>query len=117
MKGLLIPVSGPPEILNDSLEKVKLIVFYNREPVISTFNSHCNYYRYNDIDSITQPVNVAATFFKRLYTHRYSIKNIVRGDVLVYSSFDKLPNVIDYSVPQYFVDQVASYYISDVNVF
>lgn len=116
MKGLLIPVYGSPEILNDSVDKAKMMVFYNKEPAISTFNSHCNYYRYNDIDALTQPINPIATFFKRMYTSRYVVKNVIRGDILVYSSFDKLPNIIDYSVPQYFIDQVVAFYISDANV-
>lgn len=116
MRGLLVPVSGYPEILYDDLEKVKLLIFYNHEPSLSTFNSHCNYFHYNENDSKFKPINKIATFFKRMYTHSYKMTNVIRGDILVYSSYDNLPNVVDSSVPQYFIDQVITYYLNDSDV-
>lgn len=51
-----------------------------------------------------------------MYTHSYNITNVIRGDILVYSSYDNLPNVVDSSVPQYFIDQVITYYLNDSDV-
>lgn len=116
MKGLLVPVSGYPEILYDDLEKVKLLIFHHQEPSLSTFNSHCNYFHHNENEALLKPVNKIATFLKRMYTHNYKIHNVIRGDILVYSSWDKFPNIVDASVPQYFVDQVIAYYLNDSDV-
>lgn len=104
MRGLLIPSVGTPEIITQDLHSAKLHVFSNNDVLISTFDGKCNYYHYpQNVNNFLHP-NVLATFLKRIYTNNYNI--IIRGDILVYSSVDGFPNIIDDDVPIDFLQQV-----------
>ena len=111
MRGLLIPVVGSPEIITQDLQSSKLKVFSTEDVLISTFDGKCNYYHYpQNIKNILQP-NVLATFLKRIYTNNYTLT--IRGDILVYSSADGFPNIIDDDVPIQFLQQVVLFTTTD----
>jgi hypothetical protein len=110
MRGLHIPISDFPEILNDELTKIKDMVFLNNETTIYTFNGYANFYTYTGTIYDRMQVNKIATYFKRLYSGNYSIKNVVRGPILVCGSQDGIPGIIDTSVPHSFVEQLFLYY-------
>ena len=100
----MIPTIGNPEVIIKDLQASKLHVFGGQEVSISTFDSKSNYYHYpQGLNNIHQ-TNVLATFLKRIYTNNYSL--IVKGDILVYSSIDGFPHIIDDDVPLYFLQQV-----------
>jgi hypothetical protein len=103
--GLHIPSIGTPDVLYQDLSSAKMYVFGSTDPVISTFDSKSNYYHYPQNKTNTQPINFIATFIKRMYSNNYNC--LVKGDILVYSSLDSLPHVIDDSVPMYFLQQIA----------
>lgn len=112
MRGLLIPTHGTPELLSDDLLDSKYLVFGQAETLVSTFDGRSNYYHYpQDLNNI-HPVNVIATILKRRYTNNYKL--FLKGDILVYSSSDSLPNVIDDNVDIHFLQQVLLY-IDQVN--
>lgn len=116
MRGLLIPTSGFPEMFYDDIQQVKLLTFGNENTTVSTFDGVANYIHLDYYDGLDKPVNLVATFLKRLYTKNYTMKNFIRGDVLVYSSHDHFPNIVDSSVPQYFVEQVITHYVNNAHV-
>jgi hypothetical protein len=105
MYGLWIPVNSQPEIITQDLQSSILHVFGSDDVVISTFNGEANYYHYDQKNYSHLPVNHLATVLKRIYTNNYNI--LLRGDILVYSSSDKFPHIIDDSVPFDFLQQVA----------
>jgi|APGre2960657373_1045057.scaffolds.fasta_scaffold127057_2 hypothetical protein len=113
MRGLLIPTSGFPEILYEDINEVELMIFKNQRTIVSTFDGTVNYVHLEYYSSLSKPTNVVATFLKRLYTKNYVVKNSIRGDVLVYSSSQNLPHLVNSSVPQYFVEQVISHYVNN----
>jgi hypothetical protein len=110
MRGLYIPSSGFPEILNDDLNKIKSIVFGSDDTTILTFDGYANFYIYNTEKYIYSPINQIATFFRRMYSHNYEISNVIRGPILVCGSLDGIPGIIDSSVPGYFLEQLFRYY-------
>jgi hypothetical protein len=110
MKGILIPASGYPEFMLDDIQNVKLLVFNGKTPEVATFDGISNYYQLPYLESLHYPINTVATTLKRLYTKNHNMNTVIRGDILVYSSVDHLPNVIDASVHYYFVDQVINIY-------
>ena len=105
MLGLHIPAIGTPDIIYEDLSSAKMYVFGSTDPVISSFDSKSNYYHYPENNTNIQPVNFIATFLKRIYSSNYNCT--IKGDILVYSSLDGLPHVIDDSVSMYFLQQVA----------
>ncbi len=109
MKGLYLPVDDYPQIISDQLQEAKSFVFGDKPITISTFDSLSNYYHYHNDIAINYPVNKCATYLKRLYTQNHQPLNLVRGDILVYSSIDKMPHMIDNSVHPYFIDQVMAF--------
>lgn len=112
MRGLFIPVHDYPQIISDDTQAAKSFVFGSDSTTISTFDGLSNYYHYTYEVSHKHPVNVCATYFKRLYTQNYFPLNLVRGDILVYSSSDSMPHIIDSSVLPYFIDQVMAFMAS-----
>lgn len=112
MRGLFVPVNDYPQIISDELQDAKAFVFQSDQVTISTFDSLSNYYHYTNDVSHKYPVNKCATYLKRLYTQNYSPLNLVRGDILVYSSSDSMPHIIDDSVLPYFIDQVMAFMVS-----
>ncbi len=112
MRGLFVPVDDYPQIISDEILDAKAFVFANDSVTISTFDGLSNYYHYDNSVAHKYPENVCATYLKRLYTQNYSPLNIVRGDILVYSSLDEMPHVIDASVLPYFIDQVMAFIVS-----
>ena len=111
MRGLLLSTNDYPQIISDEITDAKAFVFGSSPITISTFDGTTNYYHLID-KGLIFPVNKIATYFKRLYTQNYSPLNIVTGDVLVYSSEDSMPHIIDSSVQSYFIDQVMAYFVS-----
>jgi hypothetical protein len=109
VKGLYLPVDDYPQIISDQLQEAKFFVFGDKPITVSTFDSISNYYHYHNDIAIYYPVNKCATYLKRLYTQNYQPLNLVRGDVLIYSSVDKMPHMIDNSVLPYFIDQVMAF--------
>lgn len=108
MKHLLIPVLGYPEILTDSdLSKIMISVFGSNDVSYSTFDTVTNYVHLANQKSNLYPVNNLATYLKRMYTHNYSINNVVRGDILAYTSVSDT-----YTILPYFVDQVLHYHVT-----
>ena len=93
MKGLHVPVYGPPQILFEELQKSKLHVFGNEDTLISSLNNESSYYHYPQNYNNVHPVNVIATHLKRIYSNNYKL--IVKGDILIYSSYDGISNTID----------------------
>lgn len=112
MKGLFVPVNDYPQIISDDTQAAKSFVFGSDPTTISTFDGLSNYYHYTYEVSHKYSVNVCATYLKRLYTQNYSPLNLVRGDILVYSSLDSMPHIIDSSVLPYFIDQVMAFMVS-----
>lgn len=111
MRGLLIPAIGNPEIIIKDLNEAKLHVFSNSDILISTFDGQCNYYHYpQDHKNIHHP-NVLATFLKRIYTNNYKL--MIKGDILIYSSSDGFPHIIDDDVPIQFLQQVILFISND----
>lgn len=108
MRGLYIPVDDYPQIISDEIAAAKSFVFGSSSITISTFDGTSNYYHRIDT-GLVYPINKTATYFKRLYTQNHSPLNLVTGDVLVYSSEDSLPHIIDSSIQSYFIDQVMAY--------
>lgn len=105
MYGLWIPSNSQPEIITQDLISSILHVFGNNDVCISTFDGQANYYHYHQKQYNYLPVNHLATVLKRIYTNNYDL--LIRGDILVYSSADSFPHIIDDSVPFYFLQQVA----------
>lgn len=111
LRGLLLSTNDYPQIISDDISDAKAFVFGSSPITISTFDGTSNYYHLID-KGLIFPVNKIATYFKRLYTQNYSPLNIITGDVLVYSSEDSMPHIIDFSVQSYFIDQVMAYFVS-----
>lgn len=112
MKGLFLSVDDYPQIISDDIQDAKSFVFGSQPTTISTFDGLSNYYHYDYSLSHKYPVNICATYLKRLYTQNYSPLNLVRGDILVYSSSDAMPHIVDSSVLPYFINQVMSFMAS-----
>jgi hypothetical protein len=111
LRGLHIPVIGNPQILNKDLQSSKLHVFSQSEVLISTFDGKNNYYHYPQNYKNLHDVNFIATFLKRIYTNNYKL--FIKGDILIYSSVDSLPNVIDNDVTIDFLQQVILFISKD----
>lgn len=105
MLGLHIPCNFMPDIITEDISISKIYVFGSEDPLISTFDGKSNYYHYPQTLDNNQPVNILATFLKRIYTNNYNCS--IKGDILVYSSVDSFSNIIDDSVQMYFLQQVA----------
>lgn len=112
MRGLFVPTDDYPQIISDEIQDSKSFVFADKPTTISTFDGLSNYYHYTDEVAHLYPVNICATYLKRLYTQNYHPLNLVRGDILVYSSSDQMPHIIDASVLTYFVDQVLAFMVT-----
>lgn len=106
-KGLYLPVSGTPSIITDTLSKAVQYVFPDQNVLISTFDGINNYYHVTH--SIYSSVNFIATHLKRVYTSNYNINNVIRGDIIIYSSSKYLPDEIDSSVNYYFIQEILTY--------
>lgn len=104
MKGLHIPVYGYPQILFDDTPKSKLHVFGNEDVLISKLNDKSSYYHYPQNYNNIHPVNFIATHLKRLHSNNYKL--VVRGDIIVYSSYEGIPNTIDDDVSIDIIQQV-----------
>lgn len=107
MRGLHISPNSPPELITNDLELSKLHVFSQEETIISTFDGKSNYYHYPQNLHNIHPINKLATVLKRLYSNNHTL--VVRGDILVYSSLDELPHIIDADVRFDFLQQVILY--------
>lgn len=106
-KGLLLPASGNPVIITETLEKSLHYAFGDHDVMVDTFDGVNNYYHI--INSQNLPINLIATHLKRIYTSDYTINNSIRGDILIYSSSKYLTDSIDNSVNYYFVQEVLNY--------
>lgn len=104
---LCIPSSSNIEILTGDLDKVLMNVFSNSPISRSTFDGLTDYYHINSQNSFYYPENEIATHLKRIYTSNYNLNNIVRGDIVVFTSSE-----VNQSIMSYFLDQVLLYYVT-----
>jgi hypothetical protein len=105
MHGLWISCHSSPELLSTDLQSAKYHVFSDIDPMISTFNGQVNYYHYHQKNYSYLPINHLATVLKRLYTNNNTL--LLRGDIIIYSSSDGFPHIIDDSIPYYFLQEIA----------
>ena len=107
MRFLYIPCSSHLQVFTSSLDSTLLNIFSSNSISRSTFDGITDYYHLSSTVSYSYPPNKIATHFKRLYSLDYSMNNVIRGDVLVTSSFDNNPSIMSY-----FLDQVILYYVT-----